>query len=447
MKVLLLRPKPDPRTIGLQHVMVVEPLELLYVGAVLNHDHTVVLYDMILEKQSLEKIILMEQPDVVAMSGYIAHVGIIKDYARRIRSLLGYRVTIIVGGVHAEVVPEDFLESDIDHILAANGLEKIQDILSHKENKLSKGPTIHKDAKRFTEPPLPARALAKRYQRHYYYMFHRPCALVKASYGCPYNCSFCFCKAITDNQYVPRDIYRVVDEIAGLDVSEIYIVDDDFLYNVQRLETFIHEVKTRGIKKQYLVYGRADFIAANPELLARLKKIGLRAVIVGLESALDRELDAYNKGSAVSTSLTALNVLKSLDIDCYGTFIVGLDWTANEFKALYRFIHMAELQFINLQPLTPMPGTPIFKTLESSLDASREDYYLWDMAHAVIKPKYMSYRQFYWQIVKIYYRITLRPKFTLRALFRYPLKENFSLLIGANRVMFQYLSRIVRNKA
>lgn len=444
MKILLLRPKPDPRTIGLQHVMVVEPLELLYAGAVLLPRHTVVLYDMILEKASLEAILDKEKPDLVAMTGYIAHVGVLLDYGARIRRHLGAGVIIAVGGVHAEVVPEDFLPGDFDHILAANGLEVLKAIADGVISKDAKGPVIHRGPKHFGEPPLPARHLADRYRKHYYYMFHRPCALVKSSYGCPYRCAFCFCKAITDGQYVQRPIEAVVAEIAQLPEREIYIVDDDFLFDARRLERFCDLLESQGLDKRFLVYGRADFIATHPELMKRLKAVGLRAVIVGLESALDSELDSYNKGSHVATSKEALALLRALKIDCYGTFIIGLDWSVSDFKALGRFIYQESLQFVNLQPLTPLPGTEVFDSYAHRLTVPRTAYHLYDMAHAVMAPTQMSLRRFYFEIVKRYYLTTLRPKHVVGALLRYPLRENISLLVGANRVMLQYLSRIIK---
>lgn len=446
MKVLLLRPKPDPRTIGLQHVMVVEPLELLYVGAALLPSHEVVVYDMILEGESLEAIAIKEKPDLVGITGYIAHVGVMMDYAKRLKAILGPELQIVVGGVHAEVVPEDFLQGAFDHILAANGLSVIQDIARGLILPPPPGspPIIHRGTKVFKEPPLPARHLVDRYQKHYYYMFHRPCALVKTSYGCPYRCAFCFCKAITEGQYVQRSIEAVVDEIQDLPAKEIYLVDDDFLFDVPRLERFIALNRERQLDKRYLVYGRADFIADHPNLIAALKDIGLRAVIVGLESTQDQELDKYHKGSHVKTSRTALHVLRQLDIDCYGTFIIGLDWTKADFKALGAFIHQESLQFVNLQPLTPMPGTQVFDQYKDDLVVPRTDFHSFDMAHAVLRPKYLSLRQFYWQIVKRYYLTTLRPKHVVRALYKYPLRENLSLLIGANRVMAQYLMRILR---
>ena len=86
----------------------------------------------------------------------------------------------------------------------------------------------------------------------------------------------------------------------------------------------------------------------------------------------------------------------------------------------------------------------LFPKYADQLVIPREDYYAWDMAHLVIKPTHLTLRQYYFEIVKLYYSITLHPKMILRALRKYPLKENIALSIGANRVMWQYIQRIIK---
>lgn len=51
MKVLFVRPKPSPETIGLQHLMIVEPLELEILATLIKDKNEVKIVDMILEKE------------------------------------------------------------------------------------------------------------------------------------------------------------------------------------------------------------------------------------------------------------------------------------------------------------------------------------------------------------------------------------------------------------
>ena len=126
-------------------------------------------------------------------------------------------------------------------------------------------------------------------------MFHRNCTLIKTSFGCPYNCKFCFCRQVMDDQYFARDLNDIVTELSQIDETEIYIVDDDFLVGRQRMLDFCDLLEKRNIRKKYLIYGRADFIAHNEDLMKELAEVGLALIMVGLEANNDDELDAYNK--------------------------------------------------------------------------------------------------------------------------------------------------------
>ena len=87
MKVLLIRPKPHKETIGLQNVMICEPLELEYLAAnIENRGHTAEIIDMILEKKKIQYFLEKHQPDVVGLTGYISHVNVIKEYAAQVKA-------------------------------------------------------------------------------------------------------------------------------------------------------------------------------------------------------------------------------------------------------------------------------------------------------------------------------------------------------------------------
>src|SRR5512143_188842 len=101
MKILFVRPRPSEETIGLQHVMVVEPLELEVLAALVDPTDTPVIVDMILERKPFVHFLRREKPDAVCVTGYITHVHIMKEYCR-IAKGWSPEVATIVGGVHCE---------------------------------------------------------------------------------------------------------------------------------------------------------------------------------------------------------------------------------------------------------------------------------------------------------------------------------------------------------
>lgn len=453
MKVLLIRPNPPKETIGLQHVMICEPLELEYlvsnVPKYIKDKVELKIYDLILEKKSYKKILIEEKPDLIVFTGYITHVGIIKKMAKFAREIIP-ATKVGVGGVHAEVVPEDFNSPFIDFIYDKNSIDAFnetlvgllvdRDIEEIKDNIMTLKP---KDSAYLYNHP--DRGAVDKYRKDYYYMFHNPCALIKTSYGCPYNCSFCFCKEITDGNYTARNLNDVFVELENISEEEIYIVDDDFLYDAGRIREFIDGLKIRDINKKFLVYGRADFIVENEELIKEFKEVGLQAVIVGIESVRSLDLENYNKGTTKEINENCINILKSLEIELYATLIIPLDFTKADFKELTKWLKGLDVRFVNLQPLTPLPGTDIFEEYIPHLIVDREDYAKWDMAHVVLKPEHMTIKAYYTQLLLSYYKVIMRPKHINSLMKKYGFKENFKMFMGSSHVSWQYILKIIKS--
>jgi hopanoid C-3 methylase len=452
MKILLVRPKPHQDTIGLQNIMVCEPLELEYLAGAVKGEHQVELVDMILEKKPLSYFIRRYQPQVVAITAYISHVNVVKQYARTVKNI-DSSIKVVVGGVHAEVVTEDFSDQAIDYVVYGNGIRTFCELLKQLETGedqplvglMRRGETPVSCCNNETPKNLPDRNITARYRKRYYYMFHNPCALIKTSFGCPFSCNFCFCRQVTRGQYFTRDLEDVIAEIKQIEEPEIYIVDDNFLVDADRVDTFCELLKQNGIKKRFLIYGRADFIARHEDEIAKFAEVGLRAVIVGVESPHPEELTRYNKGSSVEINQKALEILTRNGIDCYAALILGLDWEQQHFDNLYKWLKQNNLRFINLQPLTPLPGTGLYNTYKDRLITPRERYERWDLATLVIAPERMSVRRYYINILKVYCKITFNTKSTLKNL-KYGLLPCLKLSVGVCSITWQYFSKIIKGQ-
>lgn len=451
MKVLLIRPRPHKETIGLQNVMICEPLELEYISSnieAIGHESRII--DMIIEKKKIAHFLAEFKPDVVCMTGYIAHVNIIKDYAGQVKAY-DPNIKIVVGGVHAEVNPEDFESKNIDFIVRANGIKTFIEILNKLESKesveeiecvYSKG-KIPGEKETVFNYLFPARDKVDKYRSKYYYMFHRNCSLIKTSFGCPYQCKFCFCRKVTDGKYFTRDLDNIVEELRTIKETEIYIVDDDFLVDRNRIIEFCGLLKKYDIQKKYLIYARADFIAANEDVIRLFKEVGLRAVIVGLESCDGTELVDYDKRTKVTTNEDAVAILRKYDVECYGTFILGLDWKKEDFNNLAKWIKKLGLVFVNLQPLTPLRGTEMYEQYRKDFIIREDEYEKWDLAHLVVRPTNISVRKYYWYTILLYYKITVNPKSAWYMIKKYGLHDTLKLSVGAFKVNLQYFKKMI----
>jgi hypothetical protein len=61
-----------------------------------------------------------------------------------------------------------------------------------------------------------------------------------------------------------------------------------------------------------------------------------------------------------------------------------------------------------IQPLTPLPGTAMFKDYEDSFICNKNMYELWDMQHTVLRTN-IDEKEFYRQIRKIYVKTIFNP--------------------------------------
>lgn len=335
-------------------------------------------------------------------------------------------ITIMVGGPEAELNYRDFCTDAVDLVYYDNGLMTLKNMFEGGLNveNLDKqsGIAFKKDGewviKEKGEPVCdfivkPDRsAFYKGLKKNYIFMKGK-FAISKASFSCPFNCSFCYCTKMNSGAYTERDIMKVVDEIEEIKHDKIWFVDDTFFYNKERLELFCNTIIERGIKKHFMAYSRADFLCENPDILPLVYKAGFRDILVGLEAITDERLDDYNKGTSRNDNIMAIKNLHDNNLVCNALFVVSHDSTAKDFRNLLKFIKENNLLWVVFGIFTPYKGTDAYYQYEDQL----VNFKSWrlDGTHITIKPKHMSsfmfMMRYYWLHVVTYPKIMVRTLF------------------------------------
>jgi radical SAM superfamily enzyme YgiQ (UPF0313 family) len=394
----------------------------------------------------------------VGTSSYISGVNEVIKVCREVKRFNPACLTV-VGGVQAAQVPEDFLDNSIDIIIRGDGTTTMPLVLEALERKQDfrdiPGIAIPKSANEIyhskekiympkpDELPFPNRRLVGHLKHKYYYLMHRPVATMKTTWGCWYKCNFCYTWRITDGTPYARSPESIIEELKQVEAKEVYIVDDIFLIKPSRLTRLAELIREHGIKKNYLVYARADFISANEEIISEWAELGLKAVFVGLEAVTDQELVGMNKESTVNENLGAIKVLQKYGVDVYGSLIPHPDYTLDDWKRLRKFINQSGLYYLNISPLVPLPGTSVYETYRDRLVVPREAHGLWDLSHAVIKTQ-LPLREFYRQLLITYasvvYNIPRARKVTQRTLPSIWSLNYLRLLWGASKIGWQFIN-------
>ncbi len=383
-----------------------EPLELEYLYTALP-GYELLLHDGVASRSSPLALARHWQPDVVLFTAYITDVGTVIKLARQLKGLTKAPL-IFVGGVQAEVTPKIFDDEAIDGVFYHNQLQGIAATLHHIQHStdftLTPGALFRRDgALQYNPPggetmplPIPKRVLFERNPSRYRYLHYRKCAVVKSSFGCPGQCSFCFCRQMNGGKYTVRDLDTVIAEIAGIEAAEtIFIVDDNFLVNRARVLEFCDKLQASGINKQFIVYGTASFIADNPTIMARLREIGLRSVIVGFEFISDNALHEVAKSTSVANNDATVAICERLGIDLIALFIVDPQWHHADFRALAAYLQQKQLTFATFSVLTQFPDN-------SEVLPADTRWWRYNLLHLHAKPTHMSPDRFYCWLMYLY---------------------------------------------
>ena len=250
MKILLVRPKFFSLVANL------EPLGLEYLGGALREEG--IPYEIWDEFQAPFALRFTRLRRKIRREGFTA-VGFnvnantadeVREKARALKAEFP-RLTVLVGGPEAEVNYRDFCTEGVDFVcydygvssfraLCASGFDpEAAAALPGLARRTGEGWVCNPPA-----PPVsnftvtPDRTPMRRSWRRNFIFGKGPHALVKASFSCPFRCAFCYCTMMNGGVYTERPLSDVLADIETLEAESIWLVDDTFLLNRERVEEF-----------------------------------------------------------------------------------------------------------------------------------------------------------------------------------------------------------------
>jgi|HubBroStandDraft_6_1064221.scaffolds.fasta_scaffold00094_5 radical SAM superfamily enzyme YgiQ (UPF0313 family) len=300
-----------------------------------------------------ENIPFDEPTDLVAMSveTYTAKRSyqIASEYRRR-------GVPVVMGGFHPTLVPEEtseFAESIV--IGEAEGLwpEVLEDFRGGRLRRVYKQPR---------RPALtglrPDRSIfeGKRYL---------PVGLVEAGRGCHLQCEFCAIQAYFKNTQTRRPADEIIDEIRRIKKPLIFFVDDNITSNMDQAKEFFR--KLIPLKIRWV--SQASINAAHDEeFLKLIKASGCQGLLIGFETLNPENLKRMRKSFNMMKGgyEKALENLRRHEIRLYVTFILGYDEdNGDTLRETLEFAQRHKFYIVAFNHLTPFPGTPLYKRLQS----------------------------------------------------------------------------------
>lgn len=389
---------------------------LLAIGAYIEKDFEVkVLDSTVLERTwfGLEEIIKREQPEVVGISTLCTSFIIDTFNACHLIKEVSPKTTIVAGGVHPSLVPEETLRlcPEIDYIVVGEGEVTFHEFLKAFERRERDFSQIkglaYLDEDRFAYTgdreliedldslPMPAYHLFDMYNPLYGMASEGKDTLhATFSRGCPCKCTFCSETVLWRHRrrgMSPKkmvDIFQHLNEKYGR--KTFFVGDDVFNYERKVTEEFCEEMIGRKVGVNFWFETRADCILRDRDLLPRLKEAGCFQILIGIEHYAQKALDSYHKGTTIEQNLEAMKAIKKAGLSIAGTMMMG--WWKDDkegIRSLYRLCHPYVSHF-GLGMLTPIPGTPLYNEMKKLGRIEEKDYSKYDLLHPIMPTKYMS---------------------------------------------------------
>jgi radical SAM superfamily enzyme YgiQ (UPF0313 family) len=295
------------------------------------------------------------------------------------------KVRVILGGPAATVEPQTVYQTvRPDHVLLGEGEESLPRVIAELE--MGKAlPAIISACETGQTPFRVANVSNLSAPKLYEWVDDlKPYLRGDAGYplqtkrGCPLKCTYCTYGRIEGTRYRFLDPQAVADEVEGAmqrGVTDFEFVDSTFNLPPRHALSILAELATRELHANYVGTG------LNPSklpdnLLAAMRAIGFRSVILTAESASDAMLASYQKNYRRDRLHEAVDLLRRHDITGLWVFLIGGPGeTAQTVEETLSFIRerIAPPQAVYITSgIRVYPGSPIGDDAEAGLFAKED---------------------------------------------------------------------------
>jgi radical SAM superfamily enzyme YgiQ (UPF0313 family) len=318
-------------------------------------------------------------PEVVGITVHLT-------FARRAYELAAWYRTqgskVILGGLHAQACPDE-MAPHADALAIGDGVQLWPEMLRDFEQGRLKPRYEATFERPYALDPLPRRDLLPRKS------FLTTTSLI-ATRGCHNRCGFCYLS--TDGLRMPYRVRESEDIRRQFEADgQPYAVFID--NNLGSRPDYLRELcrALRPAKKIWSAAVTLD-VTNEPALVRDMALAGCTGVFIGFESLTDQNLvDARKRTPRAEDYARRVRIFHEHGIQVNGSFVVGFDGDRKDtFTTLVQWIEENRMECATFHILTPYPGTPLFRQLETEGRLLHRDWEKYDTAHVVFQPKQMT---------------------------------------------------------
>ena len=388
MKILLINP-PSLNTIKSCLPRVIDegrgftpPLGLMYIAGYLEKhtDYQIEILDSQVERINYSKLkekIKKRNPNIIGITA-TTFTLIDAINTAKIAKGINPKIKIILGGPHPTIYPEETARiKEVDFCIIGEGENAILKLIKNindpnklkqikgiafrdKKNVINTGQTDF--IKNLDNLPFPTRHLIP-YKKYFWSLSPlAPITTMFTSRGCPYKCLFCD-RPQLGKIFRSRSAKNVVDEMEEcqkMGIREIFIYDDTFGVDRQRMLDICSKIKKRNLDIAWDIRTRVDTV--DEEVLKLLKEAGCQRIHYGVEAGTQKILNILRKGITLEMAEKAFKLTKKVNIETAGYFMIGSPTeTKSDMLKTIKFMKRLDPDYVHITVTTPYPATDLYR--------------------------------------------------------------------------------------
>jgi len=259
--------------------------------------------------------VLQELEDALCLAVSLVTGPMIREtvqMAREVKRLYPH-MPIVLGGWHPSLLPDQTLAAEyIDAVVVGQGEDALLEVVQHIEAGESlkgiAGVGYKEDGRVTFNPTRPLRPLRemppKAYRLADFDAYQRVCgrrwAMYTSSLACPYNCGYCTNDGVYGRKWNALDPAQVVEETTDLvsryNLELLWIVDDNFLIDLDRAVGIAEGLVRRGVKFDWSIQASTNLVSRlSVDDLKLMRRAGLSQISQGADSGSPRVMRLMNK--------------------------------------------------------------------------------------------------------------------------------------------------------
>ncbi len=292
--------------------------------------------------------------------------------------------TLMIGN-HVSALPERTLKEEYVHYVCdGEGPLTISALLNGARAKVTVPGLVYRSNERIVKNPLapllPIDQLhgdiwdllpMKQYRAHVWQCLdgspRQPYASIYTTLGCPFRCSFCMINTFQhSNTYRRRDPAKVVEQMRHLyevyGVRTLKIADEMFVLDPSHYIPICEGLAALPFADELNIWAYARIDTVKPEMLALMRRAGIRWLALGIESASSHVRDGAQKRLKDDDIRETVKAIQDAGINALGNFIFGLpDDTWETMQATLALAKSLDLDFANFYTAQAYPGSRLFE--------------------------------------------------------------------------------------